>query len=134
MKSTTRLWTVQTLLAALFLFAGATKLIMPAEVMAAQAHLPGAFIKFIGICETLGALGLVLPGLTKIRTDLTALAASGLVVIMIGATVISAARGPVASAILPAVVGLLAIYVVRGRWPRQASPATVYRESLKRAA
>lgn len=134
MKSTTRLWTVQALLAALFLFAGGSKLVMPADVMAAQAHLPGAFIKFIGICETLGALGLILPGLTKIRPDLTPLAAAGLTLIMIGATVISAIRWSVASAIVPAVIALLAIYIVRGRWPRQPAPATVYREQLKRAA
>ena len=57
MKPTTRLWTVQAVLAALFLFAGGMKLILPADALAAQSHLPGAFMKFIGICETLGAIG-----------------------------------------------------------------------------
>ena len=61
------LWIIQILLALLFLFAGGTKLYFPPEVLAAkgppnQVHLPGLFIQFIGVCEVLGALGLVLPG------------------------------------------------------------------------
>ncbi|HTD83976.1 MAG TPA: DoxX family protein, partial [Gemmatimonadaceae bacterium] len=93
MKPTTRLWTVQALLAALFLFAGVTKLVMPADALAAQSHLPAAFMKFIGFCETLGALGLIVPGITKIRTELTPLAAAGLVIIMIGAVIVSVIQG-----------------------------------------
>jgi hypothetical protein len=115
MKPTTRLWTVQALLAAVFLFTGVTKLIMPADVLAAQSHLPAAFMKFIGFCETLGAIGLILPGITKIRTELTPLAAAGLVIIMIGAVVASVIQGVGAVAALPAVVGALAAYVARGR-------------------
>ena len=136
MKPTTRLWTVQAVLAALFLFAGGMKLIMPADALAAQSHLPGAFMKFIGICETLGAIGLVLPGLTRIRTGLTPFAATGLVIIMIGATVLSAIQGPVFGALIPAVVGTLALYVARGRWERGAQPARVYQaaRALRRAA
>jgi hypothetical protein len=70
------------------------------------------------VCETLGALGLILPGLFRIRTGLTPLAAAGLVIIMIGATVVTAATGPVATAIVPAVVGILAAWVAYGRWQR----------------
>jgi len=136
MKPTTRLWTVQAVLAALFLFAGGMKLIMPAEALAAQSHLPGAFMKFIGICETLGAIGLIVPGLTRIRTELTPVAAAGLVIIMIGATVLSAIQGPLVGALIPAVVGTLALYVVRGRWERATQPARVYQAApaLRRAA
>src|SRR6185503_1594681 len=68
---TATLWTVQVLLALLFLFAGAMKLVTPAEVLAKQSPFPVAFIQFIGVVEVLGALGLVLPGLFRIRTDLT---------------------------------------------------------------
>src|SRR5215204_374906 len=81
------LWTLQGLLAALFLFAGAAKLMMDPVELATQAHMPAAFLQFISVCELLGAIGLVLPWLTGIRPSLTPLAAVGLVVIMIGAVI-----------------------------------------------
>ena len=68
------------------------------------------------MAEVLGALGLILPGLLHIRPGLTPLAAAGLVLIMIGATVLTLAEGTVASALIPLVVGLLAAFVVYGRW------------------
>jgi hypothetical protein len=64
----------------------------------------------------LGAIGLILPGLLSIRTSLTPLAAAGLVIIMIGATVITLASGDVAPALISLVVGLLAAFIVYGRW------------------
>lgn len=113
--STTRLWIAQGVLAAIFLFAGGMKLVMPAAELAAQSHLPGVFLKFIGICETAGALGLILPGLFRIQERLTPIAALGLVVIMIGAVVTTLIQGQGPVAILPALVGLTAAYVARGR-------------------
>jgi len=110
------LWIVQALLALLFLFAGGTKLVLPLEQLQGPVPLPGAFVRFIGVAEVLGALGLVLPGLLRIRPGLTPLAAAGLVIIMIGATVITAATGTVATALIPLVVGLLAAFVAYGRW------------------
>ncbi|MFL5488795.1 MAG: DoxX family protein [Gemmatimonadaceae bacterium] len=114
-KANITLWSVQAVLAALFLFAGGFKLITPVDVLAAQTHLSGEFMRFIGVCEFLGGLGLVLPGLARIRTELTSLAAAGLVIIMTGATIISAVQGPVAGAIVPVVVGILAATVARSR-------------------
>jgi len=125
MKPTTRLWTAQAVLSALFLFAGVFKLITPTDLLAAQSHMPGDFIKFIGICETLGAFGLILPGLTKIRTELTPLAAAGLVIIMIGAVVTSIIQGAGVGSAFPGVVGLLAFYVARGRWPKPVSQSEI---------
>ena len=110
------LWIVQALLALLFLFAGGMKLIMPIEEMTKQIPLPGLFLRFIAVCEVLGALGLILPGLTRIRPGLTPLAAAGLVIIMIGATVVTLATADVALALIPLVVGLLAAFVACGRW------------------
>ena len=115
------LWIVQGLLAALFLFAGGTKLVLPLDVLMSmgspnQIQLPGWFVRFIGVVEVLGALGLILPGLLRIRPGLTPLAAIGLVIIMIGATVITLAGGDVASALIPLVVGLLSAFVAYGRW------------------
>src|SRR3989475_3590159 len=80
------LWIVQGLLSALFLFAGGAKLVLPLDQMTGPVALPGWFLRFIGVAEVLGALGLVLPGLLRIRPGLTPLAAAGLVIIMIGAT------------------------------------------------
>ena len=81
------LWIVQALLAALFLFAGGMKLVMPIEELMKQMPLPlpGWFLRFTGVVEVLGALGLILPGLLGIRPGLTPLAAAGLVIVMIGA-------------------------------------------------
>jgi DoxX-like family len=109
------LWVLQGLLAALFLFAGGFKLSLPLVALAKVSPLPALFLKFIGVCEVTGAIGLILPGLLRIRTDLTALAAAGLVIIMIGATVVTAATQGAAPAVLPFCVGILAATVALGR-------------------
>jgi uncharacterized membrane protein YphA (DoxX/SURF4 family) len=121
MKKNTVLWIVQGLLAIMFLFAGGSKLAMSAAQMAEQSkavggmQAPVAFIRFIGVCELLGAVGVVVPWLTGIRPGLTPLAAAGLVVIMIGATVINLTTTIPALAIFTAALGLLAAFVAYGR-------------------
>jgi len=112
----TALWIAQGLLAAIFLFAGGMKLVMPIEEMTKQIPLPGLFLRFIAVCEVLGAIGLILPRLLHIRPGLTPLAAAGLVIIMIGATVIALVAGGIAVAFIPLTVGLLAAFVAYGRW------------------
>ena len=119
------LWIIQILLALLFLFAGGTKLYFSAETMAAmgppnQVILPGLFIKFIGVCEILGGLGLILPGLLRIKQWLTPLAAIGLLIIMIGAIVVSIAGPGIGAAIPALVVAPLCAFVAYGR-SRQTS-------------
>ncbi|MFC6963455.1 DoxX family protein [Halocatena marina] len=118
-RSTTyALWGVQGLLALLFLLVGGMKLIQSSEMVTAQSPvaLPVLFVRFIGVAEVLGALGLVLPSVTGIRQNLTPLAATGLVIIMCGATVLTLVSGAVAPAIFPLVVGLLAAFVAYGHW------------------
>ena len=119
------LWIVQALLAILFLIAGVSKLVMPVEEMTKDIHLPGLFLRFIAVVELIGVLGLILPSLLRIRPGLTPLAAAGLVVVMIGATLISLKLGIVV-AVMPFVTGLLAAFVAYGRWklaPIQSSSA-----------
>ena len=112
------LWIVQGLLAALFLFTGGMKLVMPIEEMLKQmpVALPGWFVQLTGIFEVLGAIGLILPWLLRIRPGLTPLAAAGLVIVMIGATAYNLAAGDIASALMTVVIGILAAFVAYGRW------------------
>lgn len=111
------LWILQILLALLFLFAGITKLVLPIEAMTAnmKVPLPGLFLRFIGVCETLGGLGLVLPWLLKIKPKLTPLAAACLAILMLGAVGITVAAGDILQSIPPLITGLLCAFVAYGR-------------------
>ena len=62
MRSNLLLWIIQGLLAFIFLFARGMKLILPPEALKGQITLPGPFIRFIGVAEMLGAIGLSFPG------------------------------------------------------------------------
>lgn len=110
------LWIVQILLAAVFLFVGGMKLVLPLEKLSGPVEMPGAFLRFIGMMEVLGGIGLILPALLRIRPGLTPLAAAGLVIIMVGAIVITLMVGERAAALISLVVGLLAAFVAYGRW------------------
>jgi uncharacterized membrane protein YphA (DoxX/SURF4 family) len=127
------LWVAQIALAAVFLLAGAIKLAMPMHELSAQTGLPGGFMKFIAVCEVLGGLGLVLPGLARVRLGLTPLAAAGLVIIMIGAVVVTAVEDGVASMALPLCVGIAAAAVAYGRAPYGAGDAARRRAAFRRA-
>jgi hypothetical protein len=113
------LWIVQGLLAALFLFGGFVKLTMPAEELAAICSLPVLFVRFISVCELLGGLAMFLPGLLKIRTELTPVAAVGLTIITLGATGLTVAgvdgADPI-TAIFPFTTAVLSAFVAYGRW------------------
>ena len=128
-KTTYALWTIQGLLALICLFAGGMKLAMSGEELAAAMTLPlpVLFVRFIGLCEVLGALGLVLPGVLRIRTDLTPLAAQGLVVIMLGAVATTVLTMDASLALVPLVVGVLAAVVAYGR--TRVAPLTGRRSS-----
>ncbi len=110
------LWIFQVLLGLLFVFSGAMKFVMTVEEMTKDIAMPGWFLHFIGVAEVLGGIGLVLPWLLRIRPGLTPLAAAGLTIIMIGATVLSFIAGGAKMALVPLVVGLLAAFVAYGRW------------------
>jgi len=112
------LWIVQVLLSLTFLLAGSTKFMMTVEQMNSMAKipLPGLLIHFIGMCEILGAIGLILPWALGIKPKLTPIAACGLVIIMIGAVTLTVAGGDILPALFPLIVGLLAAFVAWGRF------------------
>ena len=114
------LWILQGLLALLFLFAGVSKFVIPYQKMIEmgppnQIVFPAWFIYFIGVCEILGGLGLILPGIFKIRRRLTPLAALGLLIIMIGATIVTIIPMGFVGAIGNIVIALLVAFVAYGR-------------------
>ena len=120
------LWTLQILLALLYLFAGGLKVIAAPEDMRAAPTDPIpagnwlAFLRVIGGFEVLGALGLILPGLTGIKRHLTSIAAGCLAIIMAGAVVVGMQQIGVSAAILPLVAGVLDLIVMEGtkNWGR----------------
>ena len=122
------LWTLQILLAALYLFAGGLKLVAAPEDMRASPADPipsenmTLFLRLIGGLEILGALGLILPGVTGIRRHLTSIAAGCLAVIMLGAVVISTMQIGPSAAILPLIVGILDLIVMVGRKGTKGTP------------
>jgi hypothetical protein len=96
--------------------------VLPIEAMAGPVAFPGWFLRFIGMTETFGAIGLILPWLFKICPELTPLAAAGLVIIMIGATVVTLIGGLGPGALMPFAAGALAAWVAYGRSRRFDSP------------
>jgi uncharacterized membrane protein YphA (DoxX/SURF4 family) len=113
----TLLWIIQILLALLFLFSGVTKLypLMDMTPPPNSINFPIWFLKFIAVCEILGALGLILPGVLRRNQYLTPLAAVGLTILMIGAVVVTVMTMGVAASVTPLVVGLLCAFVAYGR-------------------
>src|ERR1043165_2414803 len=99
------LWIVQIVLMLVFLLAGGTKF-LPAETLQKmsspnQVQVPMLLLRFLGICEIFGALGLLLPSLLRIRPKLTPLAAALLCIIMIGAVIITIIGDGVGMAVVP---------------------------------
>ncbi|HWH51482.1 MAG TPA: DoxX family protein [Gemmatimonadaceae bacterium] len=109
------LWIIQVLVALVFLATGGMKLVFSSAALAAQSPVPLPILRILGVCEVLGALGLVLPGLFKVRRGLTPIAAAGLFTVASGATGATLAMGQSAMAILPAVLGVLAAIIAAGR-------------------
>lgn len=112
------LWVVQVLVAAMFGMAGFMKTTTPIEVLAANmpwvSSMPG-LVRFIGIAELLGAIGMILPAATRIRPILTPAAGGGLATVMVLAAVFHLTRGEYSGIIANAVLGLLAAFVAWGR-------------------
>jgi len=111
------LWVLQVLLAVVFLAHG-WLLLSPPESMVAvmNATMSPAFRLFLGVAEVLAAIGLTLPGLTRILPWLVPTAAGGLMIVMIGAITLHVSRGEVSSAITTTVLLALLTFVAYMRW------------------
>lgn len=116
------LWAAQVVLAGMFLMAGAMKSTQPIETLAVAmpwaGQVPAALVRFIGISEALGALGLLLPSLLRIRPQLTPLAASGLVLVMLLAAAFHISKGEVSALGINFTLGLVAAFIAWGRWKK----------------
>jgi uncharacterized membrane protein YphA (DoxX/SURF4 family) len=116
------LWLVQLLLAAAFAVSGAMKIAMPIAALAQSAKwatdVPPALVRFIGACEIAGALGLVLPAVTRTKPRLAALAAGGLLTVMVLASIFHISRGELSALRVTLTLGALAAFVAWGRTSR----------------
>ena len=111
------LWVLQVLLAIAFFAHGLLFLSPPAELVEQMnASLPRWFQLFLGVAEVLAAVGLTLPGLTRILPWLVSWAAIGIMIVMISATIWHLARGEVSSAAITAVLLCMATFVAYMRW------------------
>ena len=111
------LWVLQVMLAMAFLAHGLMFLFPPAALVEQMnAAIPRAFQLFLGVAEVLAAVGLTLPGVTRVYPWLVPCAAAGLMIVMISATMFHIMRGEVSSAIITAVLLVLATSVAYMRW------------------
>lgn len=111
------LWVLQALLAVAFFAHGLLFLFPPAEMVELMnATIPRAFQVFIGVAEVLAAVGLTVPGITRVLPWLVPSAAAGLMIVMISATVLHVQRGEISSAITTAILFLVATFVAYMRW------------------
>jgi putative oxidoreductase len=123
------LWVGQVLLAVLFVMTGAGKVFTSTETMAQTLNLSTALVRFIGVCELLGAIGLILPAAARIQPRLTVWAAIGLSTVMVLATAFHISRAEYSTAAGPVVILAIAAFVAYGRGvrhpiaPRAARPA-----------
>ena len=122
------LWGIQWLLALFFALASSVpKLLLPPELLPPlPIPIPRPLLIFIGLAELAGALGLILPGLFRIRPGLTPLAAAGLVLVCVGGASYQLAAGEIGNAIFAVVLGAICAFVGYGRWqvaPLRAKPS-----------
>ena len=116
------LWVAQVLLAAMFLMSGFMKLAQPIDKLSQMlpwaSQVPEALVRFIGLSEVLGAVGLILPSLLRIKPQLTAWAAIGIAVIMLFATFFHISRGETGAIGMNICLALLAAFVAWGRFKK----------------
>lgn len=114
------LWIFQVLLGAMFLVAGFSKTFTPVDKLAENmpwvTDFSTGMVRFIGISEFLGGLGLILPSLLRIRPKLTPLAAIGITVIMVLAAAYHISKGETEAIVTNAVIAAAALFIAWGRY------------------
>ncbi len=117
------LWVLQVLLALAFLAHGVMLLNPPAELLVLMNQIMStAFRLFLGVAEVLAAVGLTLPGITRIMPWLVPCAAAGVMIVMISATILHLSRGEITSAITTVILLILSTYVAYMRWKVKPIP------------
>jgi len=118
------LWTAQILLACMFIMAGFTKITTPIDelrqIMSWVNDFPIFFVRFVGIAELLGALGLILPSLLRLRPILLPLSALGLTVVMFSALIYHIVKGEYNALLMNCILGGLAFFIAWGRNPKKS--------------
>ena len=113
------LWIAQVLLAAMFLMAGISKTFQPIDQLSQMlpwaSQVPVGLVRFIGVSELLGGLGLVLPALLRIQPRLTVLAAIGLAAVMVFAALFHATRGEFSAIGMNLILAAIALFIAWGR-------------------
>ncbi len=113
------LWIAQVLLAVMFIMSGFMKVSQPIEELSKMlpwaSQVPAALVRFIGVSEVLGGLGLVLPSLLRIKPRLTVLAAIGLAAVMVFAALFHASRGEFSAIGMNLILAAIALFIAWGR-------------------
>ena len=116
------LWIAQVLLGGMFLMSGFMKLSSPMADMATSmpwtTALPEAMVRFIGLAELLGGIGLLLPSILRIKPVLTPLAAVGLATIMVLATGFHLMRGETSVIVMNLILAAIAVFIAWGRFKK----------------
>jgi hypothetical protein len=115
------LWIVAIVLAVVFAGSGLMKLLVAKDKLAKAGQgwaedFSQSSIRLIGLAEILGAIGLVLPAAVHIAPILVPVAASALVLVMVGAAVVHARRNEAVNVVVNVVLIALAIFVAWGRF------------------
>jgi len=111
------LWVLQVLLAAAFLAHGLFLLFPSPEILEQMNEtMSTSFRQFLGIAEVLAAVGLTLPGITRVQPWLVSAAAAGVMIVMISATVLHIRRDEISSAVITAILLMMATFVAYMRW------------------
>ena len=116
------LWIAQVILAAMFLMSGFMKLSQPIDQLSKMlpwaAQVPEALVRFIGVAEVLGAVGLILPSLLRIQPKLTPIAAVGLALVMLFAVVFHISRGETPMIGMNFILIAIAAFIAWGRFKK----------------
>jgi hypothetical protein len=113
------LWAIQGILALTFLLAGFMKTFMPLATLKKSLSwvnsTPAIYVRLLGVAELLGAIGLILPGITGILPWLIIAAAVGAAIVMVGACIVHASQREYSTIIVTGVLLLMAVLIVVGR-------------------